>query len=412
MKIKKLLFLAMLTLLSVLCVSCGGEDEYMMQLGWYPHMLTQDYKSGRQQVTINAGSKVIWKVFPKEPVDWCSASLLQGKGQQTFAFTFEANRTLEERIAFFYVQDINGESIESLQIIQDANPGQLEISPAFIHQDAPAVNCSINVLATTEWIVEDVKYIPADWWENYPWCTLNTSSGVGNSVIVASLKENPTETKRGAIITVRSGDVTKTYTIYQSAKTLSDEVGVEINGITWATRNVGVFGTFASNNFDDYGKYYQFNYPIGFPSSNSSYLMVNRPDQSGDFEFDWDLVNDPSPEGWRIPTIDEMDALCQSGYRWMDKDNSGYGCSGAWLGPNAANATKENPGKAVFFPAMGYFLNNALQPDYLDYGCYFVTGRVVSVLNQSLRFHKSSVGSPKNNGFGRNAATTLRCVKK
>jgi len=411
MKMKNLLFLAMLTLLSVLCISC--EKESWEELKWSEKRLTVDWEKGTYNITVNAYHKTDWEISFSNPNDWCTVSHQQGKGRQDITLNFDENTTNENRLVDIYVTSLNDGRRDELWIVQQENPLSLELSPTTFFQDASAANCSIVVSSTLDWTAE-IEYVPADLWENLPWCTLNTTSGTRNGIIVVNLKENPTEFKRAAIITVRSGDIIKKDTIFQSAKTLSDEVGVEINGVTWATRNVGAFGTFASNHFDDYGKYYQFNYPIGFPSTNPNYLVVRRPSEFGYFEFDWDLANDPSPEGWRIPTIDEMDALYQSGHRWVDKEDSGYSYAGAWLGPNAENATKENPGEAVFFPALGVFTtNNALHSEYLlDYGFYFVTGRVGSFSNQALCIHKSEMASPRNIGFGRSTATTLRSVKK
>lgn len=397
-------FLLFLALSSLLFISCNDEQNEPIE--WGADFLRIDCKGGDRSITVSAHDKTNWQIFFRETADWCTISPMQGVGTQTISFHLEPNESPEERYFHIYVQDSYGGRQSYLNIYQEANPLNLDISPTFFYQNSVAANCTINVSSTLEWTTE-IQYIPPSW-EKYPWCTLSTTSGTDDGTIVVSLKENPTETKRGAIITVRSGDIVKTDTIIQSANTLPDEVGIEINGVTWATKNIGIFGTFASNNFDSYGKFYQFNNPISY--LNADYPMQRREEI---YDWDWDLVNDPSPEGWRIATMDEMDALLSSGYRWVDRTESDYGCPGAWLGPDAENATKANPGKAVFFPALeGYLYNNAPDPEYLDYGFYFVTGRLSSFSNQTLRIHKTHVGSPRNNGLARSSAALLRCVKK
>jgi len=84
----------------------------------------------------------------------------------------------------------------------------------------------------------------------------------------------------------------------------TQEVGVVINGITWATRNVSSTGTFV-NNPENYGGYYQWN-----KKDTANFLLHNAYFASSFSKAtSWSSANDPCPTGWRVPTIDEFQTL-------------------------------------------------------------------------------------------------------
>jgi len=128
-----------------------------------------------------------------------------------------------------------------------------------------------------------------------------------------------------------------------------DPQGVVINGVRWATRNVGAPGAFASSPCDD-GGYYQFN--KGTTDFLSDYYMSDY------FNSDtWLPANDPSPAGWRVPTFDEIQKLLDTDnvtYEWID--NNGF---------TGGKYTDKSTGNSLFLPAAGYrddlygILNNA-----------------------------------------------------
>jgi hypothetical protein len=86
--------------------------------------------------------------------------------------------------------------------------------------------------------------------------------------------------------------------------------GVEINGVVWATRNVGKPGTFAATR-EDPGMIYQWNSRVGWvcedgekkSSDGSEWLTIITPAAT------WSKTNDPCPNGWHIPTYDEAKKL-------------------------------------------------------------------------------------------------------
>jgi len=86
---------------------------------------------------------------------------------------------------------------------------------------------------------------------------------------------------------------------------------IEINGVKWATRNVGKRGAFVAN-----------------------------PEDDGNF-YTWNEAQNVCPSGFRLPTIKEMQSL--------------HGCPFRWTTRNGVNGTEFVSGEStLFFPACGY----------------------------------------------------------
>ena len=77
---------------------------------------------------------------------------------------------------------------------------------------------------------------------------------------------------------------------------------VLINGVRWATCNVAAPGTFTAKP-EEAGMFYQWNKKTEVVSAGGSVL-------GGSTFHSWAKANDPSPAGWRVPTFDEIETLC------------------------------------------------------------------------------------------------------
>ena len=96
------------------------------------------------------------------------------------------------------------------------------------------------------------------------------------------------------------------------------EVGVTINGVTWATRNVAEFGKFAAKP-EDAGMYYQWNNKKAWPATGGGTWNTTPADGTT-----WLADNDPCPDGWRIPTKDELlDLVTNYSINAWDAANTG-----------------------------------------------------------------------------------------
>ena len=136
---------------------------------------------------------------------------------------------------------------------------------------------------------------------------------------------------------------------------------VMINGVKWATRNVGAPGTFVQNP-EDYGSFYQWNRGTTDWLTPDVYYESVHVNSST-----WLPVNDPSPAGYRVPTSAEMESLLNTTSSWTTRN-----------GINGRIFTDRASGKIIFLPAatcgyisgksicVGNYWNNTSY--YSDYG--------------------------------------------
>jgi len=159
----------------------------------------------------------------------------------------------------------------------------------------------------------------------------------------------------------------------------SSERGVVINGVRWATCNVAAPGVFAAKP-EDAGMFYQWNRRIGWSdvglvnSNGGSTWNSSTPTGST-----WEKANDPSPAGWRVPTLDEIKTLLAT-----DK------VSNEWTTQNGVSGEKftdKATGNSIFLPAAGgrftsvgtlgsvgtygYYWSSALSDSGYPYRLYF-----------------------------------------
>lgn len=113
------------------------------------------------------------------------------------------------------------------------------------------------------------------------------------------------------------------------------EQGVVINGVRWSTRNIDEPGKFVASP-ENVGKYYQWNRKKSWASSGN----VNNWDTSMPTGSIWTADNSPCPDGWRLPTKEEMRSLIDAGCIWTTVN----GVSGLKFGKD------EN---SIFIPAGG-----------------------------------------------------------
>ena len=88
--------------------------------------------------------------------------------------------------------------------------------------------------------------------------------------------------------------------------------GVVINGIRWATRNVDMPGTFAETP-ESFGMLFQWNRRKAWNAVDED---VEGWDSSIPEGTKWYAENDPCPEGWRVPTREELESLHSVGNVW------------------------------------------------------------------------------------------------
>ncbi len=202
------------------------------------------------------------------------------------------------------------------------------------------------------------------------------------------------------------------------------EVGVVINGVRWATRNLDVGGTFVDNP-EDYGALFQWGRLADGHESRTSGTTdeLSSSDRPGHDKFilalDWrnpqnnalwnagtedaplKSVNDPSPEGWRVPTETELASLLDETKvtRAWDAVNRGY------------TFTDNGSGYSLFLPAAGF--RDSRAPNYngelLFTGNqgYYWSSTPQSIDANYLKFGESWANMTT---FVRTGGMSLRCV--
>lgn len=191
------------------------------------------------------------------------------------------------------------------------------------------------------------------------WCTLSETSGTGKKVITVTVKSSTSFTKlRSVFIEVTGGNKTLKSKVLQETMVLGEDE-VLINGMVWSTKNVGAPGTFASSP-EDRGMYYQFNRKVAYPSGlQGDPAPANWPAEYVNEEINWLPENDPSPEGWRVPTTAEMVALWELGATWAPKEQTGFSTDGMIIGVPASVAKQANKDNlkqlgCLFLPQSGW----------------------------------------------------------
>jgi uncharacterized protein (TIGR02145 family) len=247
-----------------------------------------------------------------------------------------------------------------------------------------------------------------------------TAKALGVATIIVTTQEGGFTAK--CVIVVTSGG--------------AEEIGIVINGIKWATRNLAFKGKFVENP-EDYGALFQwgrvgdgheFRTSKNYPTHNDSINGVVSSDrlnvsgqivstdsafskfvkQSG-YPYDWrdpqngylwnrlteatpqKTENDPCPNGWRVPTGKEMQSLINAGSEWAELN----GVNGRYFG------------KSIFLPAAGYRAPEDGNVNYTETGGLYWSSAVNGINAQSIYFNSGNVeegGNLRASGF------SVRCV--
>jgi len=137
-----------------------------------------------------------------------------------------------------------------------------------------------------------------------------TSGDESKATVEGSYGEAKVIGKTAGMVNINATYSGKTVSCTVTIHDIFSQTGVTIDGITWATRNVGAPSTFAAK-ASDAGMLYQWNRRIGWSSTDP---MVNSNngtewDNSVPTGTTWEAANDPSPAGWRVPTYEELNKL-------------------------------------------------------------------------------------------------------
>jgi hypothetical protein len=235
----------------------------------------------------------------------------------------------------------------------ESNPDEFAVLPVALSVPAEGGQFELNITGHEAWTVELTNSNS----KAEGWCTLSQQNGEGPAKITVTVQPSNSFVKnRTILINVSNDKCTLKSKVIQATQVLGEKE-VLINGLVWSTVNIDDPGTFVDFP-DDIGKLYQFNRKIGYnPSPNES--PENWPKDYINDNTDWQEANDPSPEGWRLPTTAEMVALWEIGATWAPKSQTGFKVDGMIVGiPSsvAKTANKNNLKQlgGIFLPKCGW----------------------------------------------------------
>ena len=185
--------------------------------------------------------------------------------------------------------------------------------------------------------------------------------------------------------------------------TSTTDEGVEINGVIWATRNVGAPNTFVDNP-EDKGMFYRWGNKKAWSATGTYSEWI----EAGAFirYREWEIDNDPSPAGWRLPTLDEIQKLLDTDKVDTEVLNEN--------GLRGRTFTDNTNGNSIYFPAAGFrhFVDGSLCAASVFVGNYWSSSPAedgdryiayfLSFCNNDVGYQYQSVG----------AGYSIRCVKE
>jgi uncharacterized protein (TIGR02145 family) len=268
-------------------------------------------------------------------------------------------------------------------------------------------NQTITVSSNGSWTVSDMTN----------WLTVRPSSGAGNETITITASANESSETREATLTFTAGTNTATLVVTQS---YLPYLGVVINGVRWATRNLASQGTFVENP-ENFGGLFQWGRAgDGHEQRNSRTTLTRSPNDMpghGDFittsasPFDWrshqnnglwrnpKTPNDPCPQGWRVPTEGEF-------LRLTNTSN----VSSQWINLNGIAGrifTDRTTDNTLFLPAAGWRGHGSGALYHVGTRGYYWSSNASGMDARHLTFVSSSVSV---NYFSRANGFSVRCV--
>ncbi len=232
-----------------------------------------------------------------------------------------------------------------------SDPNEFGLNPVAIVADASGGTYELKVTGTGEWTARLGETNSAA----QGWCTLSEMSGKGQATVKIEVTQSGSfTTRRNMMLEFTSGGKTLKCRLVQGTQVLGENE-VLVNGNVWSMVNVDAPGTFCQSP-DEIGKLYQFNRnkPWDFVDNPEGWSSAYTNDG-----VDWQSENDPSPEGWRVPTAQEMVGLWEIGATWAGKAQTGFSRDGIVVGVDASTAelvTKDNCRAlgALFLPQSGW----------------------------------------------------------
>ena len=242
-----------------------------------------------------------------------------------------------------------GSAVREVRIVQNLMTS-VTVSPSFIATTVPSGTYQVQLASNGDWTVEQDS-------DTEGWLTIEPASGTENGQVTVKVSAlNGDSDMRTASLTFRAG-------LSEAVLTVQHGYAQQIGDYVWAKANVGEPGMFAASP-DNPGMLYQYDSKVAW---TNAYPATTAPAPAGMPLGDstgperWTDENNPCPDGWRVPTKDELDALVgtkatEVKIGWVEPETSGFEIPGAVLGlsrETGRTATAEDMKGGIFLPCAG-----------------------------------------------------------
>ena len=183
----------------------------------------------------------------------------------------------------------------SINVTQEA---AIKVTSITLSKGTIALAGGENVQLTATVLPDDATDNGVTWSSSAP--AVASVDQTGNVTASASAANGSTAT-----ITATASDGSGTTASCDVAVRIITSEDVTINGVVWAGSNVAESGKFAAKP-TDYGCLYQWNRKKAWPADNTPPISWPASGESGE---SWDEDNDPCPDGYRVPTDEELAKL-------------------------------------------------------------------------------------------------------
>ena len=171
-----------------------------------PSALTFDAQGEAKSVTVTCTTGKTWTLSGGE--SWCTASGTNGANGATVTFTAEANTSPDERNATYTFTC--GDKTAKLVVTQKQQDA-LTVTSSKVEVDAQGGPINVEVKANIPF-----EYVIAD--KDKGWITPVETKSMQTTVLSFNIAQNESIQKREGTITIKSGELNETITVYQAGE--------------------------------------------------------------------------------------------------------------------------------------------------------------------------------------------------